>query len=125
MTHTRVPKIFNFSPNDFEITEIASRNLVVTGITNYHAKALEFSNFVVAANPTALLTHGNEVSRLWHEIFGHLNLNTFNKFKKIPCLKASQPSKLPMEFAKVVLSASTLSINLIGERQVELHVFWG
>ena len=72
MTYTGVPKRVSFSPDDVEITEISSRKLVSKGLANYHAKAYEFSNFVVDAKPTALLTHGNEVSRMWHESFSHL-----------------------------------------------------
>ena len=73
MTHTGVPKRFCFSPNDVEITELASEKLIAKGLANHHAKSYEFSHFVANAKPTALLTHGNEVSRLWHERFGHLN----------------------------------------------------
>ena len=73
MTHTEVPKSVTFSPNDVEITEIASGKLVATGIANHHAKAYEFSKFATDAKPTAVLNHGNEVSRIWHERFGHLN----------------------------------------------------
>ena len=73
MTHTGVPKRVTLSPNDVEIIEIASGKILATSIANHHAKAYEFSKFVVDAKPTALLTHGNEVSRLWHERFGYLN----------------------------------------------------
>ena len=73
MTHTRFPKRVSFSPDDVEITELASKKIVAKGLANHHAKAYEFSHFVADAKPTALLTHGNEVSRLWHESFGHLN----------------------------------------------------
>ena len=69
MTHTRIPKRVSFSPNDVEITEIASGKLIAKG----HAKSYEFSHFVVDEKPTALLNHGNEVSRLWHERFRHIN----------------------------------------------------
>ena len=72
MTHTRVPKRVSFSPNDFEITKLASGKLVAKGLATHHVKACEFSHFVANANPTTLLTNGNEVSRLWHERFGHL-----------------------------------------------------
>ena len=72
MTHTGVPKRVSFSLDDVDITELASRKLVAKGLANHHAKSYEFSHFVVDANPTALLTHGNEVSRLWHERFSHL-----------------------------------------------------
>ena len=73
MTHTGVPNRVNFISNDVEIIEIASRKLVATWIANHHAKAYYFSNFLADAKTTALLTHGNEVSMVWHEIFGHLN----------------------------------------------------
>ena len=75
MTHTRVPKRVSFSHDDVEITELASGKLVAKGSANHHAKAYEFSYFVEDTKPTALLTHGNEVRRIWNESFGHLNFN--------------------------------------------------
>ena len=75
MTHTKVPNRVYFSPNYVEIMELASEKLIAKGLANHHAKAYEFSHFVPDADPkpTALLTHGNEVSRIWNERFGHLN----------------------------------------------------
>ena len=73
MIHTGVPKRVSFSPDDVQITELASGKLVAKGSANHHAKAYEFSHFVEDAKPMALLTHGNDVSRLSHERFGHLN----------------------------------------------------
>ena len=73
MTHTGIHKRISFIPNDVEIIEIASGKLIAKVLANHHAKAYDFSHFVADANPTTLLTHGNEVSRLWHERFGHLN----------------------------------------------------
>ena len=32
-----------------------------------------FSHFFPYSDPYALLIHANEESKLWHEIFGHLN----------------------------------------------------
>ena len=75
MTHTKFTKRVSFSLNDVEITELASGKLVAKGLANHHAKAYEFSHFVLEdAKPIAPLTHGNEVSRLWNERFGHMNL---------------------------------------------------
>ena len=83
MNHTEVPKRVTFSPNDVEITDIASGILVATGIENqYHAKAYDFSQFFMDAKPTALLSHGNQVSRLWHERFGHLNFKYLQQIQK-------------------------------------------
>ena len=79
MTHNGVPKRVSFSPDDVEIIELAYGKLVAKCSANHHAKAYEFSHFVEDANPTALLTHGNEVSRLWHERFGHLNFKYLHK----------------------------------------------
>ena len=82
MTHMGVPKRVSFIPYDVEITEIASRKLVAKGFSNHHAKFYEFSHFVGDAKPTALLTHGNEVTRLWHERFDHLNFKYFQQLQK-------------------------------------------
>ena len=73
MTHTGVLKRVNFIPNYVEINDITYAKVVAKGLANHHAKAYDFSHFVAFARPTTLLTHGNEVSRLWNEIFGHLN----------------------------------------------------
>ena len=64
MTHTGVPKRVTFIPNDVEINDIASRKLVAKYHANHHVKSYEFSHFLVDEKATALLTHGNEVSRL-------------------------------------------------------------
>ena len=65
MTHIGVPKRVSFSPDDVQITELASGKLVAKGSANHHAKAYEFSHFVEDAKPTALPTHGNEVNILF------------------------------------------------------------
>ena len=82
MTHTIFPKRASFNLNDVEIIELASGKLVAKGLVNHHAKPYEFSHFEPDANPTALLTHGNEVSRLWNERFGHLKLKYLQQLQK-------------------------------------------
>ena len=95
MTHMGVPKRFSFIQDDVDITKLAFEKLVAKGLANHHAKAYEFSHFVVDAKPTALLTHGNEVSRLWHERFDHLNFKYLHKLQKnsmvefLPVIKAT------------------------------------
>ena len=80
MTHMGVPKRVSFNLNDVEIMELASGKLVAKGLANHHAKAYEFSHFVANAKPTALLTHGNEVSIPWHDRFSHLKFNSTLSF---------------------------------------------
>ena len=82
MTHMGVPKRVSFSLNDVEIIEIASRKLVAKSLANHHPKLYEFSHFVADSKRTALLTHGNEVSILWHERFNHLNFKYLQKLQK-------------------------------------------
>ena len=95
MKHIGFPKRVSFIPNDFEITKLASSKLVAKGLANHHAKAYEFSHFVADAKPTALLTHGNEISRIWNDRFGHLNFKYFHQLQKnyvvesLPVIKAT------------------------------------
>ena len=73
MTHTGSPKKFIFSPNEVEITKISSGKVIAKGVANHTSKVYMFSHFLPYSNPSALLIHANEASKLWHEIFGHLN----------------------------------------------------
>ena len=79
MKHMGVPKIVSFSLDYVDIIELPSGKIVAKGLPNHHAKSYEFSHFVVDAKPTALLTHGDEVSRLWNERFDHLNFKYLHK----------------------------------------------
>ena len=73
MTHTGSPKKFIFSPDEVEITEISSGKVISKGVANHTSKVYMFSQFLPYSNPSTLLIHANEASKLWHEIFGHLN----------------------------------------------------
>ena len=43
------------------------------GIANHATKAYEFLQFFHVSPPTTLLTHANNTSKIWHEIFENLN----------------------------------------------------
>jgi hypothetical protein len=73
MTHTGSPKKVIFSPDEVEITEISSGRIIAKGVANHAQKVYMFSHFLPYSNPSALLIHANEASKLWHERFGHLN----------------------------------------------------
>ena len=73
MTHTRSPNKFIFFPDEFYITKISSGRVVSKGVVNHAQKVYMFSHFLPYSNPSTLLIHANEASKLWHEIFGHLN----------------------------------------------------
>ena len=72
MTDTGFPKKVIFSPNEVEIIEISSGKVIAKGVVNHTSKVYMFSHFLPYSNPSALLIHANEASKLWHERFGHL-----------------------------------------------------
>ena len=74
MNHNGSPKKFIFFPNEFEITEISNGKIIAKGVVVHTSKVYNFSHFLPYSNRSALLTHANEANKLWHEIFGHLNL---------------------------------------------------
>ena len=73
MTHIGCPKKFIFSLDEVEITNISSGKFIAKGVANHTLKVYMFSHFLTYSNPSALLIHANEETKIWHEIFGHLN----------------------------------------------------
>ena len=73
MTHTGSPNKVIFSPDEVELTEISSGKFIPKGVVNNTSKVYMFSHFLPYSNPSVLLIHANEASKLWHEIFGHIN----------------------------------------------------
>ena len=54
-----------FTPDDVEIVDISTGNVIALGIANHDLNIYEFSNFFLYSTPNALLTHENEVSGLF------------------------------------------------------------
>ena len=73
MTHTGSLERLTFDSESIEITEKSIGILVAKGIANQFTKAYEFSHLLPISPPTNLLSHANNTSKIWHEIFGHLN----------------------------------------------------
>ena len=66
------------------------------GAANHAFKAYEFSHFLPHSYPSALLTHANDTSRIWHEIFVHMNfkyiqqLHNEEMVEGFPLIKSSK-----------------------------------
>ena len=73
MNHTVSQNKVIISPYDIEITEIFNGKVIAKGVVYHTSKVYMFSHFLPYSNPSALLIHANEASKLWHGIFGHLN----------------------------------------------------
>ena len=82
MTHTGEPKRVIFIPDSVEIFEISTDQIVAIGYADHHEKMYKFSNFLPTSSDQGIHSHANEVSKLWHERFGHMNyryLQTLHK----------------------------------------------
>ena len=73
MTDTGSPMKVIFSLDDGEITDISHGKVIAKGVVDHTSKVYKFSHFLPLSNPSALLIHANEETKLRHEIFGHLN----------------------------------------------------
>ena len=73
MTHTGEEKRVIFTPYMVEIAEISSDQVIAIGYADHHERMYKFSNVLPTSNDQALLSHANEISKLWHERFGHMN----------------------------------------------------
>ena len=79
MNHTLSPKRVTFDFESIEITKKATGKFIEKGISKHATKAYEFSHFFPMSPPIDLLTHANNTSNIWHEIFGHLNFKYFQQ----------------------------------------------
>ena len=73
MTHTGSPKKVFLTPNDVEITVILNGRVIEKGFVDHSSKVYKFSHFMPFSNPFSLLTHANEVIKIWHESIFHIN----------------------------------------------------
>ena len=73
MTHTGSVKRVTFDSKSVEIIEKYTGRFIAKGISNHATKPYEFSHFLHVSPPTTLLTHVNDTSNIWHEIFGNHN----------------------------------------------------
>ena len=73
MTHTGEEKIANFTLDMVEIAKISSYQVIAIGYAYHHERMYMFSNFLPTSNDQSLLSHENEVHKIWNERFGHMN----------------------------------------------------
>ena len=73
MNHIGESKRVKFTPKLVEIVEISSNQVVVIGYADHQEGMYKFSNFLPSSSDEELLSHANETSKIWHEIFGHMN----------------------------------------------------
>ena len=73
MNHIGDPTRVIFIPDSVEIFEISIDQVIAAGYADHHERMYKFSNFLPTCSDHAIHSHANEVSKLWHERFGHMN----------------------------------------------------
>jgi hypothetical protein len=64
------------------IIDISTGSQLAHGIADHGSRLYFFSYFVPIYISTAFMSQSNNIIRLWHEIFGHLNYKYFHQLNK-------------------------------------------
>ena len=73
MTHPGLTKRVTFTQDDVEILEISTCKVVAMGIADHESRMYKFSHFLPYSSGNVLMSHANDIRKLWNERFGHLN----------------------------------------------------
>lgn len=74
ITHSSEGKSVLFTPHQVAIRDLkGTQHIVVTGSVDDITRLYKFDNVGSSSIPSVFVYHSDEVSRLWHEQFGHLN----------------------------------------------------
>jgi hypothetical protein len=80
ITHSGQRKIVLFSPHQVVINDPKDpRHVLATGIIDDITRLYKFENFGSSSFPLVFVSHRNDLSKLWHERFGHLNYRSLQQ----------------------------------------------
>jgi hypothetical protein len=73
ITHYSEGKIVEFSPHQVVIKDLKDpQHVLANGIVDI-TRLYKFDNFGSSYFPSVFVAHSNDLSKIWHERFGHLN----------------------------------------------------
>jgi hypothetical protein len=72
----------DLNPDSIIIFDLSDCSKIVVGKVNHHSRLYTLSDFTHKYDYVYLITHGNEESRLWHEMFGNLNFKYLYNLSK-------------------------------------------
>jgi hypothetical protein len=81
MTNSGTRKKFIFTHNVVDIYDMQTNSRVAISEVNHQSRLYTFFEFI-EPDSTLQLTHVDESSRIWHEIFGHLNFKYMQHLSK-------------------------------------------
>jgi hypothetical protein len=74
ITHLGEGKTVDFSPHQVVIKDLKyPKNVLTTGIADDSTRLYEFDNFGSSSFPSVFVAHSDDLRKIWHERFGHLN----------------------------------------------------
>jgi hypothetical protein len=82
ITHSGTGKRVEFTPDSVTISDMHDNSMIVVGEVNHQSRLYTFSKFIAKSDYSLLLMHVDDTSRLWHEIFDHLNFKYMQQLCK-------------------------------------------
>jgi hypothetical protein len=82
ITHFGSGRKVEFTMDSTVITDISTGSQLAHGIADHSSRLYFFSHFVPKSISTIFMSQSNNIIRLWHEIFGHLNYNYLHQLNK-------------------------------------------
>jgi hypothetical protein len=80
MKNYSTEKKFIFTPDAVDIYDMQTNSKVATSEVNHQSRLYTFSEFI-ELDTALLITHVDERSRIWHEMFGHLNFRYMQQLR--------------------------------------------
>jgi hypothetical protein len=80
ITHLGEGKTIEFSPHQVVIKDLKDpKHVLATIIVDDITKLYKFDNFGSSSFPSVFVSHSDDLRKLWHEWFGHLNYRSLQQ----------------------------------------------
>jgi hypothetical protein len=80
ITHSGEGKTIEFSPHQVVIKDLKyPKHVLATGIVDDITRLYKFDNFGSSSFPSVFVAHSDDLRKLWHEWFGHLNYHSLQQ----------------------------------------------
>jgi hypothetical protein len=80
ITHSSEGKIVEFSPHQVVIKDLKDpKHVLATEIADDITRLYKFDNFRSSSFSSVFVVHSDDLSKLWHERFGHLNYRSLQQ----------------------------------------------
>jgi hypothetical protein len=80
ITHSGEGKTIKFSPHQFVIKDLKDpKHVLATGIADDITRLYKFDKFGSSSFSLVFISHSYDLSKIWHERFGHLNYHSLQQ----------------------------------------------